>query len=86
MLNILLLPSSAPALCSGCVIGIVWRPAAFFPRSFQATNAANLLLTGAELKTEHAKGPKPTTVPNVGEVLAEIQRMGKGLVDRVEVL
>ena len=45
-----------------------------------------MLLTGAELKTEHAKGPKPTTVPNVGEVLAEIQRMGSGLVDRVEVL
>jgi hypothetical protein len=71
---------------AGCAIGIVWRPAAFFPRVFQATNAANVLLTGAEIKTDQARAPKPTTVPNVGEVLAEITRLGKGLVERVEVL
>ena len=81
----------------GALLGVKWRPAAFLPRPRRAAAAAATAHTALECRLSaggasegHGKGEgqgKPPrglpVVPDVIGVLADMRRMGEGLVDDV---
>ena len=72
---------------SGRSIGVTWRPAAFQLSPLKVAQSEHLMPTTAGANTA---GPatklKPNAVPNVVEIIAEMQQLGEGLVEQIDVL
>ena len=69
-------------------IGVTWRPAAFQLSPLKVAQSEYLMPTTAGVK--HTAGPatklKPNAIPNIVEIIAEMQQLGEGLVEHVDIL
>ena len=69
-------------------IGVTWRPAAFQLLPLKVAQSEHLMPTTAGVK--NTAGPatklKPNAIPNIVEIIAEMQQLGEGIVEHIDVL